>query len=777
MLSEHPARDNGKVQTDAAGDYMRQRQADGAACLQAALDYLRRGWPVLPLCPPDHAGVSKHAKTCENPGKRPLVNWKEYQDRLPTEAEVRGWWDKWPTANVGVALGPLPGFIRLDIDGPGGERLLAEKSRGDMPLTWEFTSGRENAGRGPLFGIPAGVEFKTTTEVPDPTEELRFQAKGAQTVLPPSRHKSGELYQWRPGHSPDEIALAVAPLWMVEEWRATSDAGRKRRQTEDRGDGEPLEEGHRDSRLTSLAGTMRRRGMTRDEILGALLVVNANRCRPPFDEDVVEKIAASVAGYEPSDTVLIGIGQTGRMPKDKEPTKNGQIHNSELGNALRMVNLFGDDFRHCHPWKKDLVWTGRYWAEDDTAQVDRWAKDTVQIIWAQAAAATDETEKKALGSHAIKSEEARKIRAMIALARSEAEVTILPADMDRDPWLLNVANGTLDLRTGRLRDHQREDFATKLCHVFYEPAATCPLWLALLETVFASRARLIRYVQKLLGHCLTGDVSEQFLGVWWGTGANGKSTIINTILDLLGDDYAIKAGRDLFMAHKGDSHPTQLARLFGKRLVVAVETAESARLDEGLVKELTGSDPVTARRMREDAWQFNPTHKCILVTNHKPEIRGQDEGIWRRIRLTPFSVRIPDNEQDKQLPEKLRTELPGILAWCVTGCRLWQDEGLSPPAEVMDATRSYRTSQDVLALFIEECCEVFPLRPELTTSASELYAAYKGWADRAGEEVMSQRRFGEALSDAGYEKMTSNGVRYRRIRLRQPENKDNRSRE
>jgi putative DNA primase/helicase len=452
------------------------------------------------------------------------------------------------------------------------------------------------------------------------------------------------------------------------------------------------------------------------------------------------------------------------------PPADSDIRLTELGNARRLVRRFGVDLRHCHPWAKDLVYDGRRWALDRTGQVERWAKEVARLICAEAAAELDEDRRKLLMAHALRSEQMKSIRAAAALARSEPGVPILPADLDRDPMLLNVANGSVDLRTGELRPPRREDFCTKLCPVPFDPDATCPLFQHLLGTTFAERVPVIRFVQKLFGYAITGDVREQILPVFWGKGANGKSTLINLFLDLLGEDYAIKGSRDLFLSKKADSHPTQVARLFGKRLVAGVETADGARLDEVLVKELTGGDVLTARRMKEDLWDFRPTHKVILVTNHRPEIRGTDFAIWRRVRLVPFTVQIAPEKQDRELPAKLRKELPGVLAWCVAGCLMWQQEGLEPPEEVCAATDDYRAGQDVLAGFLAECCTI---QPDLKVKAGVLYGAYKSWAERSGERPESQRRFGEAMSERGFARHESHGMWYRGLSLRPDE--DNRS--
>jgi putative DNA primase/helicase len=314
----------------------------------------------------------------------------------------------------------------------------------------------------------------------------------------------------------------------------------------------------------------------------------------------------------------------------------------------------------------------------------------------------------------LKSEGAPRINAMLDMARSEPGIPILPEQMDRDPWLLNCANGTLELKTGKLREHRREVYITTLCPVAFDPDAACPIWEPLLSQVFAGKDAVVHYLQGVFGYCLTGDTREQAIWIFWGGGSNGKSVLINTILEVLGEDYAVKAARDLFLARKSDNHPTQVARLFGRRLVVCTESGSGSRLDEVLVKELTGSDPVTARRMREDPWQFTPTFKPILVTNHQLEIRGTDDGIWRQCRLVPFTVRfwdrerdesgLPELEADNDLPRKLRAEFPGILAWMVQGCLDWQADGLQTPPEVLAATAGYRNEQDVLGQFLVECC-------------------------------------------------------------------------
>jgi putative DNA primase/helicase len=375
--------------------------------------------------------------------------------------------------------------------------------------------------------------------------------------------------------------------------------------------------------------------------------------------------------------------------------------------------------------------------------------------------------------HCLKSESMERLNAMLESARSEAGIPILPEELNRDGMLLNCGNGTLELRTGKLREHRPEDFITKLCPVAFDPHARCETWLRFLADIFpagdaakdAGDGELIGWLQRFLGYCLTGDVREQILPIFWGKGANGKSTLLNVLLEMLGTDYAIKAPTDLLMV-KGDAHPTEKADLFGRRLVVCLETEEGRRLAESLVKDLTGGDRIRARRMREDFWEFSPTHKVILCTNHKPRIRGTDHAMWRRIRLVPFTVTIPDDKQDKQLPDKLRAEYPGILAWLVRGCLDWQRQGLGLPEAIRMATSVYRCNEDLLAAFLAECCEI---HHALRCRASDLYGRFRRWCEHGGETIPSQRTFGEMLTDRGFVRSTSNGTWYHGIGLRQDE--------
>jgi P4 family phage/plasmid primase-like protien len=447
---------------------------------------------------------------------------------------------------------------------------------------------------------------------------------------------------------------------------------------------------------------------------------------------------------------VLGLGKASeKTTADAAPVGAGvprREHQTDLGNSRRLVARHGDRFRWCKPWGEFVVWDGERWVRDEGGQVMQLGKKTPGAMYAEAADLTDDGQRKALAAHALRSESEPRLRAMVNLAKSEPGIPITPEAFDQDSWLFNVRNGTLDLRTGVLRAHRREDFLTKLAPVTYIPDAVATTWEAFLERIFSMDTEMIRFVQRVVGYCLTGQTSEQCLFVNYGRGANGKTTLTRTIVDLLGD-YAQWTPTQTLLAKRGEAIENDLARLRGARFVAAVETDGGRRLAEALVKQLTGGDKIAARFLYGEYFEFLPTFKLWLATNHRPEIKGTDHAIWRRIRLIPFNVTIPEAEWDRNLAEKLRAEFPGILRWAIEGCLAWQRDGLGLPDPVKQATSEYRATMDVIGAFLVECCEE---DPEGIAGATDLYTAYVAWCEQSREHPETQRRFGDALSERGY---------------------------
>ena len=661
----------------------------------AAQTYLQRKWCVMPV-----------------KGQKPaLTTWKEFQTRLPRQEEVDGW--PWP--GVAVVCGNVSGgLLVLDIDGEDGEASVRGRH---LPPTviattpngthYYFHWARSEPCPGPKVRLLAGMDIL---------------AEGSYVVAPPTVRSDGGCYAWADLCSPDEIDLAPVPDWLAE--LLLRDPGEKRAAAP--ASDEIIPSGMRNTTLTSLAGTMRRRGMSEETICAALLSENKQRCQPPLPEGEVRGIARSVARYDPA---------------------SGERHETDMGNAAWMVALYGDDLRYCHKWHKWLVWNDQRWQIDDEPAVMRIAKRSVQHLYLVASQIDDENRREASAKWAMKSESEARLRSMIALARSEPGIPVEPEELDANSWLFNCENGTIDLRTGQLRAHDRRDLCTILAPVEFDATARCPKWEAFLNRVMDGNRALVQFLQRAAGYSLTGDVSEHALFFLYGTGANGKTTFINTQLALMGQ-YGRQADSDLLLATYNRSHPTNVARLAGARYVACVEVEEGCRMAESLVKSLTGGDRRTARRMREDFWEYDPTDKIWLAANSKPRIRGQDEGVWRRIKLIPFDVAIPEPDQDKHLPQKLLGELPGILNWELEGCLAWQSQGLTAPEEVKAATASYRSEEDVIGRFVDQVCNV---SPEAMVPATELYHEYAAWCKNNDERARSQTAFGRLLTQRGFQ--------------------------
>jgi putative DNA primase/helicase len=438
----------------------------------------------------------------------------------------------------------------------------------------------------------------------------------------------------------------------------------------------------------------------------------------------------------------------GPTPQTQEPSPAPTIFNlTDTGNAERFAQQHGHNVRYCEPWKKWLVWDGCRWKKDNINQVLKLSKETVRNIYHEAAQTNDDTRRREIAKHALNSEASNKRLDMLKMVKAEDNIPVEPHQLDTHPWLLNLQNGTLDLRNNELAPHRQDDYQTYYINTPYNPKACSPNWIKFLNRVTNNDTQLMDYLQKAIGYCLTGNVTEQCLFFLYGTGQNGKTTFVETLQALLGE-YAISTSINTLLAKNYQGIPNDIASLKGARLVVTSEVPEGKRLNESLVKDLTGGDTISARFMHADFFNFKPQFKLFMFGNHKPVIHGTDEGIWRRMRLIPFTVTITQKERDEHLAEKLINELPGILTWAIEGCALWQRYGLGMPDCVRKATASYRDEMDAVGAFIAECC-VVDRRVKVT--AKNLYEVYLRWCEENGEKAIAQRRFGMSLTEKGFE--------------------------
>jgi putative DNA primase/helicase len=422
---------------------------------------------------------------------------------------------------------------------------------------------------------------------------------------------------------------------------------------------------------------------------------------------------------------------------------------TQLGNAERMVDTHGAALRYCPPLKSFFVWDGRRWREDDQGTRAReLACDTVRRIYEEAADERLTTaERELLSRHAVRSESERAVSGMLSLVRSMPGIAVEVEHFDAEPYLLNVKNGTIDLRTGELRKHRRKDFLTQLIQVAFDPKAEAPLFTKFLDRIFMGDSELIDFVQRLLGYTLTGECVEQVMGVCYGTGKNGKSTLLNLVHDVLGGDYAVQLRPDFLLTKKWEAHPEELAQLRSRRFACAVEVNAGAKLDEARVKHLTGNDRISARRMYGSSFDFAPTHKFLVGVNDKPQVQGMDEAIWRRLLLIPFRVQIPANERDLELGKKLLAEAPGVLAWLVRGCLAWQKQHLAPPTAVVEASTEYRHEMDSVRRFLDSDACIRDSRMRIRKG--ELWDAYGRWCGQEGVELVPRNQWPERVKACG----------------------------
>jgi putative DNA primase/helicase len=463
------------------------------------------------------------------------------------------------------------------------------------------------------------------------------------------------------------------------------------------------------------------------------------QCKAEFNETQLNVNWRSFSNTEDSkDKVTIGTivyhaRQFGWIPEEEKGPDNAPAF-SEEAIAIDLANQHTNSLRYVAKWNQWFCWDGTCWREDEKRSVFTIARG---ICRETASTVNKASERKRIAS-------AKTRAAVVSLAGEDPRLAATVDQWDTDPWLLCTPNGTVDLRTGAMREHRPDDYVTKMAAV--SPGGDCPKWKKFMDEVTATDKDLQGYLQRVGGYCLTGITREQELYFFYGTGRNGKSVFLKTIATILGD-YHRASSIETFTVSQSERHPTEVAGLRGARLVTATETEDGRRWAEARIKELTGGDKVTARFMRQDFFDFTPQFKLLFSGNHMPALRTVNQAISRRFRRVPFTVTIPEERVNVHLGDELMEEAPGILAWLIEGCLAWQSEGLNPPKAVAEATQSYFDSQDVFGDWLAECCDV---GGNYTEASARLFGEWKHWAETRNEFVGSKKAFGQKLEDHGF---------------------------
>ena len=605
--------------------------------------------------------------------------------------------------------------------------------------------------------------------------EFDVRGDGGYVVAAGSLHSSGAKYRYVDGRGLEDIEVASAPKWLID---LISSAPK----STDRVAAEPTVHqipAANVDRARAYADAARRRELDRlgkapthqrnDTLnraafkLGQLAPYSIFNITEVTDD--LARVAREVGldDHEIGPTIQSGLQAGSQHPRRlpflksrdrirtvEPPEKSDDDLAAELArlgetdthNAQRFARRFGGNAIHT-PGRGWLVYDGKRWRPDNLLQVTELAKQTARRIVDEAQHLENDAARAARSKFACQSLSKGALDRMLDLAKSL--VGVEDNRLDADPWLLNVDNGTIDLRTGRRENHDPRDLLTIIAPVRANRSDKCPLFKKFLKRITGGDAGLRTFIQKAVGYSLTGSTTEQaFFFVHGKSGNNGKSTLVNLIRDMLGDYGCHTPTETLLTKQYDNSIPVDLARLAGARMVTAVEANFNRHLDEAKIKTMTGGEPIVARFMRQTLFEFNPEFKLWLVANDRPRVRGTDDAFWRRVRVIPLDIEIPPGERDPKLPEKLRAEWPGILAWAVRGCRKWQAQGLTQPPVVRSATKGWQQEMDALKKFV---AEQLVIAPGLKILSSQLFDRYKKWCADHGEEALTVQDFKAKLQE------------------------------
>ncbi len=715
--------------------------------LEIARGYIERDWSPVPV---------------PFKQKKPVITG--WQNLRITEADASRYFDGAPQ-NVGIILGEASaGLSDVDLDCAEAVAVapyfLPQTAAifvrpGNPSSHWLYKS---NLARTRDFATlrlqdPCAARDKEGTIV-----ELRIGGggNGAQTVFPGSTHKCGEPIEWEADGDPADVdgddlqrrverlaaaallarhwpgpgrrhdpALALGGLLAHGGWKEP--AAKVFMEAVARAAGDPDSK----DRIRAVESSFER-------IRTGKKATGFPTLKKYFDERVATRVAELLGVV-----IVDSFGFARRANGSATTVSSIEVEEprppafTDEALALRFAERHSDNLRYVAAWGRWLHYDGQRWQFDDTLL----AFDLARKICRRAASECD----KPSMANAIAS--AKTVAAVERLAKADRRLAATTGQWDADPWLLNTPDGTLDLRSGQLRPHERGDYFTKITAV--APGGECPVWLAHLLRIMDGNSELVSYLQRVFGYATTGSTREHVLYFGYGTGANGKGVTIGTVANILAD-YHRTAAMETFTASNSDRHPTELAGLRGARLVSANETEQGRQWAESRIKTLTGGDKIEARFMRQDFFEFEPQMKLFIFGNHKPGIASVDEAIRRRLHLIPFTVTIPPTERDQHLQERLKAEWPGILAWMVQGCLAWQRQGLSAPAAVRSATAAYLESEDLFGQWLDDECDAEVGNSHKWEPVGKLFDSWSAYAGKAGEKPGSKKALSEAMQGRGF---------------------------
>lgn len=647
--------------------------------------------------------------------------------------QITEWWGGDQQYNIGIPTGSASGFFVIDIDeknGVSGSDSLSklESKYGSLPPTLHSRTG--TGGRHIFFKYPHNLEVRNRAAI-FPGVDVR--GEGGYIVAAPSI-VDGNAYEW----IDEDVTIADAPKWLLTLIAPVKNV--KRAQLDKAA---VILEGGRNDKIFRFVVGQVRSGYSREKVESFALHANQTMCSPPMTEQEVLQIVENAF----------------RLSKD-----NYGFKLSDLGNSKKMADINGHDIRYLFESASWLLWNQVYWEPVSIVVIMGLAKQVPAALAKEAEALPDGPAKTALMRHARSSESRKRLVDMVDLFKSEPGIGISVAELDQHPFLFPVQNGIVNLKNGTFLPPDRELLLTQIAGVSFDAVATCPRWLNFVSQTMGKDPALMLYMQRAIGYALTGSLAEQCLFFLYGFGANGKSTFLNVIRALFGTLGLQAASETLMDGKRSSGGPSgDIARLRGKRFVSMSETDDGRHMNEGLVKSLTGGDPVVARDLYQSTIEFLPTHKLFLASNHKPIIKGTDIGVWRRIRMVPFNVTVKPEDRNPNLEAELLEELPGILNWAIEGCLDWQRNGLPMPKAIEVATNEYKSEMDIVGSWISECCEVGPWNEVVFDDA---YRSYEAWSKDYNGFAFTKKRFGQMLLERGFKQGIKNRSRsYKGISL------------